>query len=212
MSKMTVRGRIIIFFSVVVIVMTIAAFIWVFYGNEAIELGVFGEIEAFELEDVIAESTYQSDNGKIKLLSFIFINCPDGVCPMTMVDYAYIQEVLKEEELFGTDVELVAITFDPIRDTTEALQEYAGYFDVDPSGWKFLRGAEEDIQAVADELKYFYHLQEDGSGMHSTTMYIIDEQHQVRAYHKMSSSTESMDKEHIIRDLKLLVDEKNSGR
>jgi protein SCO1/2 len=208
MNTKTVRGRMIIFFSVLGLGLLTVALIWILTNNEEVELDIYNQITAFELEEVLTESTYQSDNGKIKLLSFIFIHCPDGVCPMTMMDFALIQEELKNEGLFGNEIELITITFDPVRDTTEALQNYARHFGTDPSGWRVLRGSEEEIKAVADELKYFYHLQEDGSGMHSTTMYIIDGKHQVRAYHRMSSTLESMDKERVIRDLKVLVKEK----
>lgn len=209
MPKMTIRKRMIIFFSLLGLSVMTVVFVWFTFDKQAEELEVYDQILAFELEESLSESIYQSDNGKIKLLSFILIHCPDGVCPMTMQDYADIQEQLKADNLFGTDVELVTITFDPERDTTEALQEYAGYFNAESDGWRFLRGSEQEIQEVADELNYFYHLQVDGSSMHSTTQYIIDENHQVRAYHKMSSAYEAMDQEQILDDLYQLVREKN---
>lgn len=210
MSAMTIRKRMITFFALLALIIIAAVIVWFVWNGQAEPLEVYDQISSFELEEVQTGQTYHSDNGKIKLLSFIFINCPDGVCPMTMQDYADIQEQLKEDGLFGTDVELVAITFDPERDTTEALRDYAQMFHPDPEGWKFLRGAEEDIQAVADELSYFYQVDEDGAGMHATTQYIIDADHQIRAYHKMSSTEESMDQEQILQDLNQLVREKNN--
>lgn len=191
-------------------VIIIAGIAWFGSGGHP-KLKVHGEIEAFELEEALSETVYQSDNGLIKLLAFIFINCPDGVCPMTMMDFEHIQNELKDEGLFGTEVELLTITFDPVRDTTEALQQYAGYFNADQKGWRFLRGDEEKIQSIADELKFFYAINEEGAGMHATTMYIIDADHQIRAYHRMSSSQANMDREQIMKDLRALVHEKNKG-
>lgn len=208
MSSLSIRQRMLIFIVVLAILATAAVLIWLMLDRQGTPLGVYDHIAPFALEEVQTGERYHSDNGLIKLLSFIFINCPDGVCPMTMQDYGEIQEKLKKEGLFGTRVELIAITFDPERDTTEALKSYAETFKADPSGWRFLRGTPEEIKAVADDLKYFYNIAEDGTGMHATTHYIIDGSHQVRAYHKMSTVSERMDQQKIMQDLIRLAKER----
>lgn len=192
----------------VVFLALLGAILWlgVFQKEEALE--VHDKITPFELEDVMAEGTYSSETDTIKLISFIFINCPDGVCPMTMVDFHDLQEKLKEKGNFGQEVELISITFDPERDTTELLREYAEGFDVDPAGWRVLRGDPAEIQALSDELKFFYGFDNDNNGFHSTVMFLVDKDHQVRSYHRMSKVNEPMDQEAILKDINKLLKEK----
>lgn len=191
----------------VVFLALLGAILWlgVFQKEEALE--VHDKITPFELEDVMAEGTYSSETDTIKLISFIFINCPDGVCPMTMVDFHDLQEKLKEKGKFGQEVELITITFDPERDTSELLREYAEGFGVDPAGWRVLRGDPEAIQALSDELKFFYGFDGD-NGFHSTVMFLVDGDHQVRSYHRMSKVNEPMDQEAILKDINKLLKEK----
>ena len=106
-------------------------------------LDVYGTLSPFTLESA-AGGEYHSDNGKVKLLTFFLINCPNAVCPLTMQDFSKLQEELKAKGWFGTEVELVGITFDPARDTLEAIREYSQRYQADYSGWHFLRGEEGD--------------------------------------------------------------------
>jgi protein SCO1/2 len=43
---------------------------------------------------------------------------------------------------------LLTITFDPERDTPEALASYASRWQADGTGWRFLTGSPEDIRRV----------------------------------------------------------------
>lgn len=175
-------------------------------AQEEEPLGTFNEVSEFELEST-SGGMYQSNNGKIKLLTFIFINCPDGVCPMTMADLSVLQDELKEKNWFGTDVELLAITFDPERDDLQALNEYGALFDIDPAGFHVLRGTVEQTEDIASELNFTYGVDQDGSGFHGTTMYLIDEDHNVRSFHRMSKNNEPMDIELIVNHIGQLVNE-----
>ncbi|MDQ0339994.1 protein SCO1/2 [Caldalkalibacillus uzonensis] len=191
---------------IAVSVIALSALIYINRANTH-TLDVFDSIEPFSLESTTGE-TYHSDNGKIKLISFILINCPDGVCPMTMWDFSLLQDELKQKGWFGEEVELLAITFDPARDDLNALKEYSQYFNADPRGWHFLRGEEEEIAAIADQLRYVYAVRKDGSAMHATTMYLLDGEHRIRAYHKMTTPTDEMDKESVLRDIESLIKER----
>ncbi|GAA0370050.1 SCO family protein [Bacillus horti] len=187
----------------------IIGLLWMYVSDANQKLDVLDQINSFELDEVLTETSYQSDNDKIKLIAFIFIHCPDGVCPMTLQDFSQLQDQLKEQNKFGQEVELLAITFDPLRDTPEALQEYAQHFNVDSKGWRFLRGSEEVTEQIASDLKFFYAFEDTGEGMHSTTMFLVDQNHQVRSYYSMSSASESMNQEKILRDIDTLIKEKS---
>jgi Uncharacterized protein SCO1/SenC/PrrC, involved in biogenesis of respiratory and photosynthetic systems len=63
------------------------------------------------------------------LLTFIYTHCPD-VCPTVLMDMASIKMGLESAEL-KVIPELVAITFDPKRDTPKVLKTYVTHFDKD---------------------------------------------------------------------------------
>jgi protein SCO1/2 len=92
------------------------------------------------------EVTLESLRGKVVALTFIYTWCPD-VWPMLTDKMARVQDALGAD--FGTEVAFVSITFDPERDTPEALKAYAEAFDVNPAGWSFLTGEPEAVRDVA---------------------------------------------------------------
>lgn len=170
------------------------------------QLPILDKLDSFQLDDVHG-GKYQSTNEKIKLVTFFYTNCPD-VCPLTMVDYKELQEVLKNEGYFGKTVELVAISIDPENDTPSIIKNYAASFDADPTGWKWLRGTPQQTKKIADKLKMNYQKLEGDFFSHSITMYLIDEEDQIRALYDMASSTKTVEKEKIIEDIKLLAQDK----
>lgn len=102
---------------------------------------VLQEAPAFELTDLDGNKvTKESTNGKARLVYFYFANCPD-VCPPTTFLLSQVQEGLEKEGILGTDAEMISITFDPERDTTEVIKAFAerNYAKLD-QGWLFLRG------------------------------------------------------------------------
>jgi len=91
------------------------------------------------------EVTLESLRGKVVAVTFIYTWCPD-VCPMLTDKMARVQDALGAD--FGTKVAFISITFDPERDTPEALKAYAEAFDADPAGWSFLTGEPEAVRDV----------------------------------------------------------------
>jgi protein SCO1 len=168
------------------------------------QLPVKGKIEHFTLTDTSA-TTYNTDNGKVKLLTFFYTNCPD-ICPLTLFELKKIQKTLLNEGLLPKEVELLAVTMDPSNDTVEVLHDYKKIYDANEEGWKFLTGSDEQIKAISDDLKFFYAVSNSGLVSHATTMYLLDEKNQIRALHKMSSMDDnSLDYEQIIEDIESLI-------
>ncbi|NCS88306.1 MAG: hypothetical protein AUK34_02830 [Ignavibacteria bacterium CG2_30_36_16] len=83
--------------------------------------------------------------GKTVVMGFIFTNCPD-ICPMTTHNMQQIQEQLKKNEI--ENVELVALSFDPLRDTPSVLKEYSNVREIDLSNFSFITGREETIDSL----------------------------------------------------------------
>jgi protein SCO1/2 len=202
------NNQLYILMSVAIMLLVVIAYMAVnFYTGwkEANKLPEIMSAPTFTLETTTGEG-YNSDNGKVKLVTFFFTNCPD-ICPMTLVDFQDIQQTLKDEGLFADKVELLAITLDPERDDIKTLQQYSKGFGPDPSGWHFLRGSDEEIKILMEQLKYSFFKDESGFVNHPTSMYMIDQNNVVRSLHKMTTPTESLNQEVIISNIKKLISE-----
>jgi len=83
-------------------------------------------------------------SGRITLLSFIFANCSDpGGCPLAMGTLFEIYHASENSKALVDSARLVTLSFDPERDTPEALASYAHAAIADPDGkrkvpWSFL--------------------------------------------------------------------------
>jgi len=101
------------------------------------------EMPEFTVPDPISDeeiSTAQFEGERAVLWTSFYTNCPDGVCPALILRLRRAQEVAAEEG-FGDEVAFLPTTFDPERDTADALREYADQQSVDlgAGNWHFLR-------------------------------------------------------------------------
>ncbi|MCT4783743.1 MULTISPECIES: SCO family protein [Exiguobacterium] len=172
------------------------------------DLPVIQEPTPFTLTNALDGETYNSDNGKVKVVTFFYTNCPD-ICPLTLRDFMKLERELKTEGLYGTDVELVAITVDPETDTVPVLENYGAAFQAEPTGWKVLTGEKADIDRITRQLQFYYSKANSGLVTHATTMYIVDRHHDVRAVAQMATTGDQpVDIESIMEDVNVLVAEK----
>lgn len=170
------------------------------------KLPILGTITDYEFEDVFT-GNYNFTNDKVKVTTFFYTRCPD-ICPLTMSDFTHLQNELKQANIFGQDVELVSISFDPKHDTTEVLQRYANNFQSDSDGWKWLRGTTEKTEQLAGELKVQFKKIDATFYSHSTTMFLIDQNNNIRALYDMAYQSKPVDKQKIIEDIRYLVGKK----
>jgi len=148
--------------------------------NKKDDLPVQGQGAEFSYLDTNGENvTLSGTNGKVRLLYFFFANCPD-VCPPTTFLMSQVQDELKEDGVFGSDVEFLSVTIDPTRDTPEALKEYAKRFDADPNGWKFLHGDEQETAALAEKYQIYVAKDDDGNFGHMNLIVLLDKKGQIR--------------------------------
>lgn len=85
--------------------------------------------------------------GKYMVLGFIYINCPD-VCPMITQNMKNVQSQLGNPD----DVQFVAVTFDPERDTPEELKKYKDMFKLD-TNFNFLTADTTTMSAFLDSVR-----------------------------------------------------------
>ena len=153
----------------------------------------------FSLTDHTGQPRRLADyRGKTVVLFFGYTQCPD-VCPTTL---AAMREALG---LLGNDaskVQVLFVTLDPARDTTELLAQYVPAFH---PGFVGLRADEATTAAVAREFKVFYSKQPGStpdtySVDHSTGSYAFDPQGRLRLLIRHGESPAN-----IAADLKLLI-------
>ena len=120
----------------------------------------------------------QDYRGKVVALYFGYTHCPD-VCPATM---ANLTDMLAKVN--NPDVQILFVTVDPDRDTSELLASYVTAFD--PS-FVALRGDADAIARTAKEFKILYQKQpgrtpESYTVDHSAGTFVFDPQGRLRLY------------------------------
>jgi protein SCO1/2 len=114
--------------------------------------------------------TLSSQRGKVVLLYFGYVNCPDE-CPLTMAHLKLAHESLGDR---AKDMQVAMISTDPARDTPQALKDFMAHFDPSFLG---LTGMPEELQRV---WKDYGVTVEAGGETHSTFLYVIDPAGNVR--------------------------------
>jgi protein SCO1 len=89
---------------------------------------------------------------KVVVLSFMYVNCEDGTCPLTTHNLVHAQHHLKSR--IGKDIFMYSITLDPERDTPAALKKYARSHGTGP-GWLFLRASPPDTEVLRRKLGFY---------------------------------------------------------
>lgn len=173
----------------------------------------------YQLTDQHSQPFSSADlGGKVVLYDFIYTSCTT-VCPAMTGQMIQMQRQLEARGWLGRDVELVTITFDPDRDTPERLAAYAESVNADETGWHWLTGDSLEIkQLVGGEFGVYFeqvpldestpadHDHEGYDFVHSTVFVIVDENGDIRAEYQ-----QMLDIEQTMRDVGLVVREKNAG-
>lgn len=118
----------------------------------------FREAPFFKLTDHNGKSVTLNDyKNKLVLLSWGFTKCPD-ICPLTLSTLRKVMNKLGDR---GKEIQVLFITVDPERDTSEKLKSYVPYFHKDFIG---LTGTREEIDRVVEDYGAFYFIHSDAYG------------------------------------------------
>ena len=144
--------------------------------------------------------------GKNVVIGFIFTNCPD-ICPLTTNNMRIIQEKVKENGI--SNLEFIALSFDPDTDTPSVLSDYIRIRNLDISNWTFLTGNKPEIKSLLKQMevftmpsdssitsegkKYYYYI-------HTDRISLLDSNGRIRKNY--SGSTINIDE--ILNDIKSL--------
>lgn len=145
------------------------------------------------------------EDKKLKLVEFIYTNCPD-ICPTTTQKMVQLKSDLEKSNVFGKEIQFVTITIDPYRDTPEVLQKYMNAFEITNSeNWIFLTGDKENIKAdqkkireVAESLQFQYKDPGNGQFVHTSFTYLIDENNKYVSKFPMG---EEFDKQEVYEEI-----------
>jgi len=86
-------------------------------------------------------------SGKVVAVNFVYTRCAlPQFCLRMSNNFAALQKRFARE--LGGELVLLTITFDPERDTPEALASYASRWQANLAGWHFLTGSSADIRRV----------------------------------------------------------------
>ncbi|MDH5571102.1 MAG: SCO family protein [Gammaproteobacteria bacterium] len=126
-------------------------------------------IDAFELTSNRNEAFSNKNlRGKWSLLFIGYTHCPD-VCPATLETVKQVHGLMLEQGL--TPPDMVFISVDPERDTSEILDQYVTYFNKDFIG---LTGSKENIAGFVKQLSGYYAKAAGTSGDINNSDYLMD--------------------------------------
>lgn len=167
-------------------------------------LPVLQAAPSFEMNDIDGQPvSLESTNGKVRLVYFYFANCPD-VCPPTTFLLSEVQEKLREQGTLGKEAELLSITFDPERDTPEAIREFAGNTFAEFDGWHFLRGEEDATIQLARDFQVGVKKDEvNNSYIHFNVITLVDDKGQIREW--INGSDEELTADYIVQQVNKLL-------
>ena len=142
----------------------------------------------------------QSLKDKWSLLFFGYTHCPD-VCPLTLHQLAQANKELANK--LDSTPDIIMVSVDPDRDTSEILQKYVRSFGENVSG---VTGNNEELDKLTSRLGIFYnankHEGENYSVNHSAAVILINKNAE---FHAVFSAPHSI--EHFVSDLPLILKE-----
>ena len=149
------------------------------------------------------------------LLSFVYTQCSDGEgCPLaTAVLHTIGTRLAREPELLSR-LRLLSLSFDPERDTPEAMRDYGESFHREGLDWRFLTTAsEEELAPLLSAYRQTRVPEVDESGQetgqfaHLLRVFLIDRERSIRQVY----STSLLEPDALIADVKTLLLEQAPG-
>jgi protein SCO1 len=121
------------------------------------------------------EFSLQNLKGKWSFLFFGYTNCPD-ICPITLSVFNHVHKNLDIENII--DTQMIFVSVDPERDSSDQLKQYVSYFNEDFIG---LGGSNEQIRSLTGQMGIPFFLQEataEGNYLvdHSSSIFLISPQ------------------------------------
>lgn len=166
-------------------------------------------LPAFTLEDQYGLPINSNDLlGRMVFINFTYTRCGED-CAAQREQLVALREYLRAEGSLGSEVLLLTISFDPERDTREALQTYAAQLAADRRSWRFATGDPPELKALIGGELGFYYGQPDTNGMikHDQRVILVDSNGMIRARY----AAERLHVRAFLRDIDLVRQELGSS-
>ncbi|KZL02377.1 MULTISPECIES: SCO family protein [unclassified Pseudovibrio] len=147
--------------------------------------------------------------GKINLVSFVYLMCGDeNGCPIAMSTLFEIHDASEKLPRLREDVQLITISFDPARDTVEAINSFSYPLQIDANAdqklkWHVLTSSGmADLQPILDGFGQVIDRSNDQEVInHLLRMYLIDREGVVRNVYGLGT----IDPRLLITDVETLL-------
>lgn len=117
--------------------------------------------------------------GRPRLISLLYTSCISA-CPMLVSDMKSLVSQLSKSE--RDKIGLAVFSFDPDRDTPEALTKFASKLKLDPKQWTLLSPMRaSDVTEIAAALGVQFKKLESGDYIHSNVIFLLNEKGEIVA-------------------------------
>lgn len=116
--------------------------------------------------------------GRPVLVTMFYASC-EGVCPLLAFTVRRMEAALPAER--RDEVQVLMVSFDPKRDTPEALRAFGELHQVDRPGWRLAIATENDVRNLAAVLGIRYRELPGGVFSHSAVITLLDADGVIRA-------------------------------
>jgi protein SCO1/2 len=125
--------------------------------------------------------------GKPLLVTMFYTSC-NGVCPLLAFSIRRTVAALPPGQ--RDTLQVLMVSFDPKRDSPQALREFAQLNQIDRPGWRLAGASEQDVRKLAAVLGIRYRDLPGGVFSHSALVTLVDADGVIRA---QSSSVQELD-------------------
>ena len=151
-------------------------------------------------------------DGKISILSFVYLTCTDeSGCPLVLSNFFEIYDQSALLPALKNDVQLVTISFDPKRDTVEAINAFQYPISMDSDRFKKIKWTvlttenDTSVRAILNGYSQALARNKDSDVInHVIRIYLIDKEKKVRNIYGLGT----MDPRLLITDIETLLLEK----
>lgn len=160
---------------------------------------------AFVLQDQYGLPINDSDlRGRMVLLNFTYTACGDD-CTAQRQGLVQLRETLRSDGRLGNDLIFLTVSFDPARDTPQALQTYAAQLGADRNSWRFVSGDPSQLKALIGGELGIYYAEPDAAGRitHDQHVLLVDGNGELRARYKGLA----LSQERLLRDIGMVQEE-----
>lgn len=147
-----------------------------------------------------AKFRLSDQRGRIVLLFFGYTSCPD-VCPTTLAEMKQVMDKLGDN---GDDVQVVFISVDPDRDTSEKMQTYVEHFNPSFLG---LSGSMQELEPIWQDYSITRETVEGDSAFgviinHTARVFLVDPQGNMRLTFAYQTPVDDM-----VHDILLILEQ-----